>query len=92
MYNISLNKIGYKSSYTDDAGKTVYPVQTNQTLKGIFTVTTVFGLIGSLLPGLIIFTDRYTGARRQKILEELAEIRKSVDEKSKELSEENQTC
>lgn len=90
MYNISLNKIGYKSSYTDGAGETVYPVQTNQTLKGIFTVTTVFGLIGSLLPGLIILTDRYTGARKQKILEELADIRKLVNEKTEELNEENQ--
>lgn len=75
VYNFSMNKIGYQSSYNDKAGNAVYPVQGDKTLHGIFFITTVFGFIGSLIPGIIIMLDNYTGKRKERILEELVEIR-----------------
>lgn len=71
MFNIALNKTGYLSAYTDGAGKTVRPTQSDGTLKGIFFVFTVFGLLGNLFPALIFAADDFTGKKRADILEEL---------------------
>lgn len=75
LYNGSLNKIGYQSAYQDASGNTVYPVQSDKTLHGIFLITTLFGFIGNFLPAIVMLFDNYTGKRKEEILEELREIR-----------------
>lgn len=80
LYNISLNKVGYQSAFADAAGKTVRPVQSERTLKGIFFVFTLFGLLGNLLPALVFASDGFTGKKREKILDELRERRAAQTE------------
>ncbi|MBR6779596.1 MAG: MFS transporter [Clostridia bacterium] len=75
-YNGLLNAIGYQSGYTDPVtGAAVKPVQTDATLKGIYTVMTLCGFLGNLLPMIVYCFDNYTGKNRERILAELQEIR-----------------
>ena len=50
-------------------------VQSNETLRGIYLVTTLCGVIGNFIPGFIYFFDNYTGKRKETILAELGEMR-----------------
>ena len=75
IYTISLQKIGYQSGKQDSAGKAVRVVQTTKTLKGIYLVTTLCGVLGNLLPAITYFFDSFTGKRQQLVLEELAVMR-----------------
>ncbi len=72
---ISLNAIGYLSGRQDASGKAVTVVQSERTLRGIYLITTLCGVLGNLLPALTYMCDTFTGKRRKAILEELAEMR-----------------
>lgn len=72
---ISLNAVGYRSGQQDAAGKAINIVQSTRTLRGIYLITTICGVIGNLLPALVYMTDSFTGKRRQAILDELQEMR-----------------
>lgn len=76
MIDIGLSLIGYKSATVNANGESVEAVQTPQTIKGIFYLVILPGIIGNLLPGLIMRFDNFNGARKAAILEELQEIRK----------------
>lgn len=71
-YDLLMNAIGYTSTNTA-AGER--PVQSDKTLKGIFMVTTICGLIGNFASALCFLFDNYTGKRKEQILDELREIR-----------------
>lgn len=74
MIDIGLRIIGYKSAEVVD-GKSVDVQQTPQTLKGIFWLVVVPGILGNILPGIIMRFDDYTGKKKEAILKELQEIR-----------------
>ena len=73
--NLSLKAIGYQSGKQDAAGKAIKVVQSNSTLKGIYFVVALCGVLGNFLPALVYSCDRFTGHRRTQILEELSEMR-----------------
>ena len=75
--NFSLRAIGYQSGKQDETGKAVRVVQSDKTLRGIYFVVTLCGVIGNVLPGLIYSLDTYTGKRRETILAELAAMREA---------------
>ncbi len=87
IYNISLSMIGYKSGKQDASGKAVEVVQSNKTLRGIYLVTTLCGVIGNFIPGFIYFFDNYTGRRKDTILAELGEMRARRSELEKEMAQ-----
>ncbi|MCR5041903.1 MAG: MFS transporter [Clostridia bacterium] len=74
--NLSLTAIGYQSGKVDANGQPITIVQSDRTLKGIFFVVTLCGVIGNLVPGLIYLLDNFTGKRRDDIRAELDEMRK----------------
>ena len=85
LYNGLFSLIGYK---TKDPGSKVRPVQTNSTLRGIYTVVTLCGLIGNLLAAITFLFDNYTGKRRERIFNELVEMRaKQAENEPKEQAE-----
>lgn len=53
----------------------VEAVQTPETLHGIFLLVAVPGIIGNLIPGIIMMFDNFTGKRKEKIMAELEVIR-----------------
>ncbi|MDD4112594.1 MAG: MFS transporter [Herbinix sp.] len=71
--------IGYVSAKSFGAS-TINVVQSNQTLNGIFYLLTITGIVGNLIPALIMSFDNYTGKRKEKILEELNEMRAKKEE------------
>ena len=71
--------IGYVSAKSFGAS-TINVVQSNQTLNGIFYLLTATGIVGNIIPGLIMSFDNYTGKRKEKILEELNEMRAKKEE------------
>ena len=75
IHSISMKAIGYKSGQQDETGKAIEVVQSDKTLKGIYLVTTLCGVIGNFVPGLIYFFDNFTGKRRTDIMEELKQMR-----------------
>ena len=75
--NLSLQTIGYQSGKQDADGKAVSVVQSDSTLKGIYFVVTLCGVIGNLLPGIIYSFDNFTGKRRDVIMEELNMMREA---------------
>lgn len=81
--NLSLVGIGYQSGTQDETGKAVDLVQSPRTLKGIYLVVTLCGVIGNLLPAIVYSFDDFTGHKREKILEELARARKEREEEEK---------
>ncbi len=83
IVNVGLKLIGYKSASVVD-GKTVEAVQTPETLKGIFLLVVIPGIIGNILPGLILRFDDFNGKKRKQIYAELDEIRKAQQEKISE--------
>ena len=74
LVNGGLALIGYQSAQMIN-GEMVEAVQTAQTLHGIFLLVVIPGIIGNLLPGLIMMFDNFTGKRKEKIMAELEEIR-----------------
>lgn len=72
-----LSLIGYASAQVIN-NQTVEAVQTPETLHGIFLLVTVPGIIGNIVPGLIMMLDNYTGKRKQQILDELYEMREAT--------------
>ena len=66
--------IGYQSAKVVD-GQMVEAVQTPETLHGIFLLVVIPGIIGNLLPGIIMMFDNFTGKRKEKIMAELEVIR-----------------
>ncbi len=87
IYNVSLSMIGYKSGRQDASGKAVEVIQSESTLKGIYLVTTLCGVIGNFIPGFIYFFDTYTGKRKAEILAELGEMRAQRGELLKKMKE-----
>ncbi len=75
--NLSLKAIGYQSGRQDAEGKAVRVVQSDKTLKGIYFVVTLCGVIGNLLPGIIYSFDNFTGKKRDAIMEDLNRMREA---------------
>ena len=73
--NLSLMAIGYQSGKKDAAGNTIKVVQSDSTLKGIYFVVALCGAIGNFLPAVMYSLDRFTGKRRDEILQELDVMR-----------------
>lgn len=82
MIDIGLSIIGYKRAEIDANGKSVEVEQTPKTLKGIFWLVVIPGIVGNLIPGIIMLFDDYTGKKKERILEELEEIRKKETEET----------
>ncbi|MBQ6600148.1 MAG: hypothetical protein IIX36_00740, partial [Clostridia bacterium] len=53
----------------------VEAVQTPETLNGIFLLVIIPGIIGNLVPGIIMMFDNFTGKRKEMIMAELEVIR-----------------
>lgn len=72
LYNLMFTLIKYK---TRDLNSTDKPVQSPETLRGIFAVASLCGLIGNILPAVCFLFDNFSGDNKKKIYEELAEMR-----------------
>ena len=77
MYNIVFAKLGYLPNFTDVNGNEVKPVQSEKTLKGIFTMFVLCGVVGNLLASISYLFDRYTGNKKDEIYSELLEMREA---------------
>lgn len=86
LVNGGLALIGYQSAQMVN-GEMVEAIQTPETLHGLFLLVAIPGIIGNLLPALIMSFDNFTGKRKEKIMAELEEIRAE----SKAQLEETQT-
>lgn len=75
IYNIVFGKIGYLPNYTDANGKEVKATQTESALKGIYLLFVLCGVFGNFLASLSYQFDRYTGAKKEAIYNELLEMR-----------------
>lgn len=75
-----LTLIGYVSAQVID-GQTIEVTQSPETLRGIFLLVAVPGLVGNLIPGIIMMFDNYTGKRKEAILAELAQIHADLEAK-----------
>lgn len=85
LVNTGFALIGYQSAVSIN-GVMTEAVQTPQTLHGIFLLVAIPGIIGNLLPGIIMMFDNFTGKRKESIMAELEDIR----EKSRAMHEETQ--
>ncbi len=74
LINAGLSIIKYKSAQSVN-GVMVEAVQTKETLHGIFLLVVVPGIIGNIIPGIVMMFDNFTGKRKEKIMEELTERR-----------------
>ncbi len=74
LVNGGLALIGYQSAQMVN-GEMVEAVQTPETLHGIFLLVVIPGIVGNLLPALIMAFDNFTGKRKEKIMAELEKIR-----------------
>ncbi len=74
LINGGMTLIGYQSAVSIN-GVMTEAVQTPETLHGIFLLVAIPGIIGNLLPGIIMMFDNFTGKRKEKIMSELEEIR-----------------
>ncbi|MCR5522101.1 MAG: MFS transporter [Clostridia bacterium] len=86
LYNILFGKLGYLPNYTDSNGIEVEAVQTEKTLKGIYAMFVLCGVIGNFVTSIAYLFDNYTGKRKERIYAELTEMR----EARKKLVEENE--
>ena len=74
LFNGGMALIGYKSA--EKVGdQLVEAVQSPETLHGIFLLVIIPGILGNLLPGIIMMFDNFTGKRKEKIMAELEVIR-----------------
>jgi len=69
--------IGYASATVAVDGSTIEATQTPETIHNIFYLVTIPGILGNLIPGIIMLFDNFTGKRRENILKELAEMRQA---------------
>ncbi|MBR6567836.1 MAG: MFS transporter [Clostridia bacterium] len=83
LVNGGLALIGYQSAQMVN-GEMVEAVQTPETLHGIFLLVAIPGIIGNLIPGIIMMFDNFTGKRKEKIMAELEIIRAEAKEKLEE--------
>ena len=74
LVNGGLALIGYQSAQKV-GDQMVEAVQTPETLHGIFLLVVIPGIIGNLIPGIIMMFDNFTGKRKEKIMAELEIIR-----------------
>ena len=74
LFPAGLVIIGYVSAKSFGS-TTISVVQSAKTLNGIFYLITLSGIAGNIIPGIIMSFDNYTGKRKEKILEELYEMR-----------------
>ena len=84
LVNGGLALIGYQSAQLIN-GEMVEAVQSAETLHGIFLLVVIPGIIGNLLPALIMSFDNFTGKRKEKIMAELEMIRAETKAKTEEL-------
>jgi len=75
IYNIVFAKLGYLPNYRDANGKEVKAVQSEKTLKGIFLMFVLCGVLGNFLASVTYLFDTYTGEKKAKIYAELLEMR-----------------
>lgn len=75
LYNMLFTKIGYKENTFDANGQTVEAEQSVATLKGLYMMFTLCGVVGNFLASGTFLLDNYTGSRRDEILAELNEMR-----------------
>ncbi len=83
--NLSLVRIGYQSGQQDENGKAIDIVQSDRTLKGIYFVVTLCGVIGNLLPAIVYFFDNFHGDKRKAIMQALAERRERDAQRAQEM-------
>lgn len=77
LFTAGLILIGYKGAETVN-NVTVEAVQSPETLKGIFWLVVVPGIVGNIIPGLIMLLDNFTGERREAIMAELRALRETA--------------
>ena len=82
LVNGGLALIGYQSAQMIN-GEMVEAVQSAETLHGIFLLVVVPGIIGNLLPALVMMFDNFTGKRKERIMNELEVIRAEAKERQK---------
>ena len=83
LVNGGLFLIGYQSAQMVN-GEMVEAIQTPETLHGLFLLVVIPGIIGNLLPALVMSFDNFTGKRKEKIMAELEEIRAEAKAKAAE--------
>lgn len=81
LVNGGLALIGYQSAQMIN-GEMVEAVQSAETLHGIFLLVVIPGIIGNLLPALVMMFDNFTGKRKEKIMNELEVIRAEAKERN----------
>ncbi len=86
LVNTGFALIGYQSAVSIN-GVMTEVVQTPQTLHGIFLLVAIPGIIGNLLPGIIMLFDNFTGKRKEMIMSELEEIRAATKSKIEALEQ-----
>lgn len=84
LINMGFAIIGYKSAEVV-GGQSVEAIQSPETLHGIFLLVALAGIVGNILPGLIMRFDNFNGKKKEAILEELQEIRKLEAEVNEEV-------
>ena len=84
LTNGLLAVIGYRSKNMETGEEAI---QTPRTLRGIYAMVSLCGLIGSLLPALCFLFDNYSGKRKEAIYAELLEMRALRDEKLEQLED-----
>lgn len=72
LYNSVFMMVGYREG---TPGAKTRTIQSNDTLRKIYLVFSLFGLIGDLLPASVFLFDNYRGKRKEAILAELEEMR-----------------
>lgn len=77
-YNICMRAIKYKST---NSARGEVNIQSNDTLRGIFRVISLCGLVGNILSAVCFLFDSYDGERKEQIQSRLSEIRQKKDEK-----------
>lgn len=75
LYNSMFTLIKYKEGTVVVDGKNRKAPQTNSTLKGIYLMFTLCGIIGNFLASGTYLFDNYTGKRKEAILIELDKMR-----------------
>lgn len=83
---VCMTLIGYVSAQIVD-GVTIEVTQSEATKHAIFYLVAVPGVVGNLLPGLIMFLDNYTGKRKEAILAELKELHEARNREQNQVSE-----
>ncbi len=86
FYNISFQKIGYKSAVGENNVE-----QKVETIKKIFLLFGLCGVVGNFLASGSYLFDNYTGKKKTAILAELEEMRAAREKLAAEFNSENVT-